>query len=419
MDYEDKEWDEFSRNLWYLKGDVKEGKDYASLLDFLEKLEGGPTNRLYYLATAPSIFPIIIDHLGKIGMAVEDSSWRRVIVEKPFGRDLSSAMALSRKIHSVFKESQVYRIDHYLGKETAQNILYFRFLNSIFEPLWNRNHVDNVQITVMEEVDVGHRAPYYDATGVVRDMFQNHLLQLLTLISMEPPARFEADAVRNEKVKVLRAIRPIAVESSMRAQYQGYSEHEGVTTGSQTPTFAAMKLYIDNWRWHGVPFYLRSGKALATKETEIVVEFKAPPHVMFDLPDDYRLTPNILSMCIQPDEGIHLRFETKVPDLPKETRSVDMDFHYESSFGGKPLPNAYERLLHDALIGDATLFTRNDEIEMAWRLIDSILQEWDESPNAPPLVSYNVGSWGPDEADEFITQDGRGWHLSCGQHSGA
>ena len=269
----------------------------------------------------------------------------------------------------------------------------------------------------MEEVDVGHRASYYDATGVVRDMFQNHLLQLLTLISMEPPARFEADAVRNEKVKVLRAIRPIAVESSMRAQYQGYCEHEGVTAGSQTPTFAAMKLYIDNWRWQGVPFYLRSGKALATKKTEIVVEFKAPPHVMFDLPDDYRLTPNFLSICIQPDEGIHLRFETKVPDLPNKTRSVDMEFHYESSFGGTPLPNAYERLLRDALTGDATLFTRNDEIEMAWQLIDSILWEWDESPNAPPLVSYRIGSWGPDEADEFIAQDGRGWHLACGSHN--
>jgi glucose-6-phosphate 1-dehydrogenase len=417
MDYENKEWEEFSRNLWYLKGDVIKAKDYRSLIKFLEELEDGPSNRLYYLATAPNIFPIIIDHLGEMGMATEDSGWRRVIVEKPFGHDLSSAMDLTWKIHSVFKESQVYRIDHYLGKETAQNILYFRFLNSIFEPLWNRNHVDHVQITVMEEVDVGHRAPYYDATGVVRDMFQNHLLQLLTLISMEPPARFEADEVRNEKVKVLRAIRPIAVEASMRAQYKGYCEHEGVKAGSQTPTFAAMKLYIDNWRWQGVPFYLRSGKALSTKKTEIVVEFKAPPHVMFDLHDDYRLTPNFLSICIQPDEGIHLRFETKVPDLPNKTRSVDMEFHYESSFGTTPLPNAYERLLHDALTGDATLFTRNDEIEMAWRLVDSILKEWDEAPNAPHLVSYDVGSWGPDEADEFIAQDGRGWHLACGKHT--
>jgi glucose-6-phosphate 1-dehydrogenase len=245
MEYEGKEWEEFSRNLWYLRGDVNQRKDYAALLTFLEELEGGPANRLYYLATAPIIFPVIIDHLGEMGMAVENSGWCRVIVEKPFGHDLSSAIALTDKIHSTFKESQVYRIDHYLGKETAQNILYFRFLNSIFEPLWNRNHVDHVQITVAEKVGVGHRASYYDAAGVVRDMFQNHLLQLLTLISMEPPSRFEADEVRNEKIKVLRAIRPIAAESTVRAQYQGYRDHEGVTAGSQTPTYAAMKLYVD------------------------------------------------------------------------------------------------------------------------------------------------------------------------------
>jgi glucose-6-phosphate 1-dehydrogenase len=291
--------------------------------------------------------------------------------------------------------------------------MYFRFLNTIFEPLWNRNYIDHVQITVAENVDVGHRADYYEQAGVLRDMFQNHLMQLLTLVAMEPPAMFEADAVRNEKVKLLRAVRSIELGDTVRAQYEGYTATEGCSPESQTATFGAIKLYIDNWRWQGVPFYLRSGKALKEKSSEIVIEFKRPPHVLFPLPDDYDLTPNFLSLCIQPDEGIHLRFETKVPGSANETRSVDMEFHYPSSFGGQALPDAYERLLLDAIKGDASLFTRSDEIEMAWKLIDPIMRAWDDGNGAPALGLYRRGSWGPSEAETFIARDQRVWRMGC------
>ncbi len=409
-------WGAFAGDLWYVPGDATDPEDIANLEGFLRDLEGRAGNRLYYLATAPSFFPIIIDQLGNAGMAGEGEGWRRIVIEKPFGRDLGSAMDLNETVHAVFDEHQVYRIDHYLGKETAQNILYFRFLNTIFEPLWNRNFIDHVQITVAESVDVEHRAGYYDRAGVVRDMFQNHFMHLLTLVAMEPPAAFDADAVRNEKVKVLQAVRPLNVADTVRAQYRGYCETEGVAAESQTPTYAAMKMFVDNWRWQGVPFYLRSGKALAEKTSEIVIMFEPPPHVMFDLPQEYELTPNFLSICIQPDEGIHLRFETKVPDTLEETRSVDMEFHYRDSFGESAIPDAYERLLMDALNGDASLFTRGDEIEAAWRLFDPLLHAWEESSEAPPLASYRPGSWGPAEADGFLAADGRVWRMGCGGH---
>jgi glucose-6-phosphate 1-dehydrogenase len=410
------DWEEFSQRVWYVRGDLSKKKDIENLRAFLNEREGGFCNRLYYLATAPAFFPTIVNHLGEMGMSKEEGGWRRVIVEKPFGHDLNSATELNSSIHTFFDEHQVYRIDHYLGKDTAQNILYFRFLNTIFEPIWNRNFIDHVQINVAEDLDVGHRAGYYDKAGIVRDMFQNHLLQLLTLVSMEPPATFDADAVRNEKVKVLRAVRSIALEDTVRAQYEGYCESEGVAPGSQTPTYAAIKLYIDNWRWQGVPFYLRSGKALGSKTSEIVIEFEAPPHVMLELPADYSLTPNYLSLCIQPDEGIHLRFETKVPGSSQETRSVDMEFHYRATFQGEALPDAYERLLLDALNGDASLFTRSDEIELAWELIDPVIKGWEISAEVSPLVGYSPGTWGPPEAHAFMARDDRVWRLGCGEH---
>jgi len=413
MEFERLEWEEFAGKLWYFPGDAQKDETFKELDDFLQQLEGGPANRLYYLATAPSLFTLIVAGLGSNGLADSETGWRRVVVEKPFGHDLASAIELNETLHRVFTEDQIYRIDHYLGKETAQNILYFRFLNTIFEPIWNRNYISHIQVTVSEEVDVGHRGGYYDQAGVVRDMFQNHLLQLVTLVAMEPPSSFNADAVRNEKVKVLKAVRPIDVVDTVRAQYEGYRDLEDVPFDSQTPTFAAMKLYLDNWRWQGVPFYMRSGKALEAKTSEVVIEFKAPPHVMFPLPDDYPMTPNFLSLCIQPDEGIHLRFETKVPDTQQETRSVDMDFHYRDSFGTDRIPDAYERLLVDAVMGDASLFTRSDEIEEAWRIIDPVLQAWEENPDTPHLQTYPVGSWGPDQADSFIEKAGFVWRLGC------
>ena len=413
MECPEEEWTSFGERLYYLDGDVTDLDDYRSIENFLLDLISQPANRLYYLATAPRLFPVIIEKLGEVGMAQSSNGSRRIVVEKPFGVDLQSAKELNESIHSSFNEDQVYRIDHYLGKETAQNILYFRFLNTIFEPVWNRNQISHVQITVAEDVDVGHRAGYYDHAGVIRDMFQNHLLQLLTLVAMEPPAAFNADAVRTEKVKVLRAIRRLQPGNILLGQYDGYRDEDGVAADSMTPTFAALKLYIDNWRWTGVPFYLRSGKALKEKTSEIVIEFEPPPHVMFPLPADYELTPNFISLCIQPDEGIHLRFESKVPDSQSATRSVDMDFHFTDSFGEQALPDAYERLLLDALNGDASLFTRSDEIEAAWGIIDPLLHSDGNSGEGPDVCSYVRGSWGPSEADDFIQADGFVWRMGC------
>jgi len=414
--YDPQAWEAFAQHLHYFQGNLDVREDFTRLHQHLESLEKGLANRLYYLATAPEHYSLVVNELGEAGMAHQDGCWRRIVVEKPFGHDLASAQELDRAIHAVFDENQVYRIDHYLGKETAQNILFFRFANTIFEPIWNRRYINNVQVTVAENVDIGHRAGYYDSSGVVRDMFQNHLISLLALVAMEPPSSFTANGLRNEKAKLLESIRPIALTDTVRGQYEGYATTEGVAPGSQTATFASLKLYIDNWRWQGVPFYLRSGKALQRKTSEIIIEFQRPPHLMFHLPPGSDITPNILSLCIEPDEGMHLRFEAKVPDSEQEMRSVDMDFHYRSSFD-QMLPEAYQRLLLEALAGDPSLFTRADSIEASWRLLDPILQGW-ETKDAQPLVIYPRGSWGPRESDQLLARDGRSWRFGCVDYPG-
>jgi len=411
------QWSESAERYTYISGDYDDPETYRRLTAYLKEIDSAPGslgNRLFYLATPPMLYPVIIDQLGKAGLSQNHPGWSRIIVEKPFGHDLPSAQKLNRQIHAIFAEDQIYRIDHYLGKETVQNILAFRFANAIFEPVWNRNYIDHVQLTVAETVGVGHRAGYYDRAGVVRDMFQNHLLQLLTLTAMEPPAVFEANALRDEKVKVLRAIRPIT--AGVRAQYAGYCEEPGVADGSQTPTYAALELMVDNWRWRDVPFYLRSGKQLAAKTTEISIQFRHVPHLMFPTPKDRPIEPNILSLCLQPDEGIHLRFEAKEPGASMHTEPVNMGFHYETHCGASSLPDAYERLLLDALQGDAALFARSDEVELAWGLIDPIVAKW-ESADAPPMAAYEGGTWGPRESDRFLAESSRAWHHACGNHS--
>jgi glucose-6-phosphate 1-dehydrogenase len=410
--FTEEEWLLFAPHLHYRRGKYDDRAGFEKLANYLEKLEGGDANRLYYMSIPPSLFPDIVTNLHATQQIQEDGGWRRVVVEKPFGTDLASARKLNDQIHKVLDEKQIYRIDHYLGKETVQNILFTRFANTIFEPLWNRNYVDSIQITVAEKVGVGHRAGYYDGVGVLRDMFQNHLLQLTTLVAMEPPASFNADALRNEKVKVLNAIQPIngkaAAYNTVRAQYRGYCDEPDVKSGSNTPTYAALRLFINNWRWQGVPFYLRSGKSMAEKQTQIIIRFKEPPLAMFPMPPGQKMTPNMLVLYLQPDEGVHLRFEAKAPDTVAETRSVDMEFHYAESFGPSAIPEAYERLLLDALQGDAALFTRADEVEMAWSLIDPITEAW-EADHTHSLAEYKPGSWGPIEADALLSKDGRGW----------
>jgi glucose-6-phosphate 1-dehydrogenase len=362
------------------------------------------------------LYPVIIKQLGQSGMSDPSHGPRRVIIEKPFGRDLESARQLNREVYDSFAENQVFRIDHYLGKETVNNILVLRFGNTIFEPIWNRNHIDNIQITAHEDVLVGHRAAFYEKTGILRDMFQNHLLQLLTFVAMEPPARFDADALRDEKVKVLRSIRAMTcdevVANTLWGQYESYRNETDVDPSSRTATYAAVRLLIDNWRWKDVPIYVRSGKGMGCRTTQIVVQFRQPPHMMFGNGETTSaFAPNRLLIQIQPAEGIQIYFQTKVPDTDMQLRQTEFKFNFSDSYSGE-LPEAYQRLLLDALHGDASLFARHDEVEAAWQIIDPIQRVWDEQMTIQP-DSYEVNSWGPPSADAWIRRWGHEWFDLC------
>ncbi|HEX5825555.1 MAG TPA: glucose-6-phosphate dehydrogenase [Candidatus Limnocylindrales bacterium] len=418
-------WRSFASRIRYQRCDFADAAGYDKLVKTLEAIDREqrtPGNHLYYLATQPSAFAEIVGQLGRVGLDHErhEGGWRRIVIEKPFGHDLQSAIRLNREVGKVFRESQVYRIDHYLGKETVRNLLVFRFGNGIFEPIWNRRHIDHIQITVAESIGVENRGAFYEETGASRDILQNHLLQLMSLVAMEPPATFEADALRDEKVKVIRAIGELSTDAIrtdvVRGQYgpgwvaakqvKGYRQEPEVDPESETETFVAARFEVDDWRWSGVPFYLRAGKRLPKRATEIAIQFKEVPHRLFrDSNTDP--DPNLLAIRIQPDEGIMLRFGAKVPGLGIDVRSVTMDFTYGSAFSIDS-PDAYETLILDALLGDASLFTRADEVEGAWARVTPIIETWADSPQ-PGFPNYEAGTWGPEEADELLAREGRKW----------
>ncbi len=424
------DWERFGPLLHYVAGDFENAEGYQTLASKLQQMDashGTAGNRLFYLATLPQFYATIAKNLDRfkfVERASDATPWQRIVVEKPFGSDLQSARSLNQTLHRVFHEDQIFRIDHYLGKETVQNILAFRFANSVMEPIWNRNYVDHVQITAAEDLGVEHRGKYYEKAGALRDMFQNHLFQLLTLVAMEPPARLGDQSVRDRKSDVLKAIVPLDPEQlgdvAVRGQYgpgiidgipvPGYREEPDVSPSSATETFAALKLYVDNWRWGDVPFYLRSGKRLAKKVTEIVVVFKRVPHAAFGrTPRGDGIEQNRLVLRIQPDEGISLHLGAKAPGPAMVIRQVDMDFSYESAFGSAPA-TAYETLLLDALEGDLTLFNRSDAVELAWQVLEPVLDTWEATRQFTTFPNYAAGSWGPEAADLLLTRDGRAWH---------
>ncbi len=419
--------DDFVKNVYYQTIDTAKAEDYKFVKNKLNEIDNilkTNGNYIFYLSTPPSLYEIIPKNLAQQGLNKNKKGWRRVIIEKPFGYDLKSAIDLNNKLLEDYDEEQVYRIDHYLGKETVQNLFVTRFSNGIYEPLWNRNYVDHVEITSAESLGVEGRGGYYDHSGALRDMVQNHLLQMVGFVAMEPPSSLDSKAIRNETLKVFQSFRPIKeseVKSvAIRGQYVaskirgekvlGYREEKGVDTNSKTETYAALKFYIDNWRWGGVPFYIRTGKRLPTKVTEIVIHFKATPHYLFSKKQNSEAC-NKLIIRIQPDEGILLKFGMKVPGAGFEVQNVNMDFHYRD-LADEKLPNAYERLLHDAMLGDSTLFARGDAVEEAWKFITPIQKVWNND-KLIKIYGYPAGTWGPEKADELIEKEGVTWHYPC------